>query len=315
MLDRLAIKQTSDVKEYHSRFLDAMDRVMIHHQGHDQVLFVQKFIDGLKNEIRHAILLHKPRIVDAAMSLAILQEEVLEASSMRYLSKPNKEYYKYQTRSNNRNSTTDKSVLGSTPAAEAKKDSKADQSHKFRDRLSNLKAVRRAQGECYKCGAKWGPYHKCPHNVPMHVMEAVLDVLHMNDDSKQSSDEDQSDTETELLSLSFCAVAGTTGWKTMRIHGLCGKQELLILIDLVSSASFLSEALVSRAQIQTIEAPSIRVFVANGEKLHSNRAVPHFTWLTQGHTFVTYVRVLPLTCYDMVLGMDWLETYSPMWVH
>jgi hypothetical protein len=100
----------------------------------------------LKNEIRHAIVLHKPRTVDATMSLAILQEEVPEASSLRYLSKPSKDYHKYQTRSSSGNSINDKSVLGSTPAVEAKQDSKAEDSHKFRDILSNLKAVRRARG-------------------------------------------------------------------------------------------------------------------------------------------------------------------------
>jgi hypothetical protein len=46
---------------------------MLHHQGHDQVLFVQKFIDELKPEIRNAIMLHKPRTIDSAMSLAIMQ--------------------------------------------------------------------------------------------------------------------------------------------------------------------------------------------------------------------------------------------------
>jgi hypothetical protein len=49
-----------------------MHKVMLHHQGHDQVLFVQKFIDGLKSEISNAIMLHKPRTIDAAMSLAIM---------------------------------------------------------------------------------------------------------------------------------------------------------------------------------------------------------------------------------------------------
>jgi hypothetical protein len=28
------------VAEYHTRFIDAMHKVMWHHQGHDQVLFV-----------------------------------------------------------------------------------------------------------------------------------------------------------------------------------------------------------------------------------------------------------------------------------
>jgi hypothetical protein len=38
-------------------------------------------------------------------------------------------------------------------------------------------------------------------------------------------------------------------------------------------------------------------------------------WWTQGHTFTTSARVLNLQNYDMVLGMDWLEQFSPMWIH
>jgi len=57
------------------------------------------------------------------------------------------------------------------------------------------------------------------------------------------------------------------------------------------------------------------VTVANGEKLLSNQQVLNFTWWTQGHTFPTDARVLPMPYYDLVLGMDWLEKHSPMWIH
>jgi hypothetical protein len=72
MRELLAIKQTSDVTEYHARFVDVMHKVMLHHPGHDEVLFVQKFIDGLKHDISSAIMLHKPRTVDTAMSVAVM---------------------------------------------------------------------------------------------------------------------------------------------------------------------------------------------------------------------------------------------------
>jgi hypothetical protein len=49
-----------------------MHKVMLHHPGHDEVLFVQKFIDGLKHDISSAIMLHKPRTVDTAMSVAVM---------------------------------------------------------------------------------------------------------------------------------------------------------------------------------------------------------------------------------------------------
>jgi hypothetical protein len=37
-------------------------------------------------------------------------------------------------------------------------------------------------------------------------------------------------------------------------------------------------------------------------------------WWMQGSTFHTDMRVLPLGAYDAVLGMDWLESHSPMTV-
>lgn len=38
-------------------------------------------------------------------------------------------------------------------------------------------------------------------------------------------------------------------------------------------------------------------------------------WHIQGHTFHFDNRILPLACYDMILGVDWLESVSPMWDH
>ena len=55
--------------------------------------------------------------------------------------------------------------------------------------------------------------------------------------------------------------------------------------------------------------------MANGAKMQSNQMVSNFTWWSQGNTFSTHARILPLSYYDLVLGMDWLEQYSPMWIH
>jgi len=35
----------------------------------------------------------------------------------------------------------------------------------------------------------------------------------------------------------------------------------------------------------------------------------------QGHTFLSDAKILDLQCYDMILGEDWLESCSPMWIH
>jgi hypothetical protein len=59
----------------------------------------------------------------------------------------------------------------------------------------------------------------------------------------------------------------------------------------------------------------VQVSVTNSVKLTSDQRVPEFSWLAQGYTFTTEVCIRPLQCYDMILGMDWLELHSPMWVH
>lgn len=69
MRELLSIRQTSDVMEYATRFDNAKHKVLMHNRELDDMFFVQKFIDGLKYSISSAIVLHKPRMVDAALSL------------------------------------------------------------------------------------------------------------------------------------------------------------------------------------------------------------------------------------------------------
>jgi hypothetical protein len=79
MNDLLNIKQTSDVQEYYDRFQSAMHKVLVHNKSLDDVFFVSKFLQGFNSDIQSAIILHKPRMVDAALSLALMQASVLES--------------------------------------------------------------------------------------------------------------------------------------------------------------------------------------------------------------------------------------------
>ena len=103
--------------------------------------------------------------------------------------------------------------------------------------------------------------------------------------------------------------------KTIRIQGLIQHTEVLILIDSSSSCTFVSEALVQSLKLPTVDIPATQVKMANGGLLRSTRKVNQLTWWAQGHTFSTEARVLALGCYDIILGIDWLEQHSPMWVH
>jgi hypothetical protein len=49
--------------------------------------------------------------------------------------------------------------------------------------------------------------------------------------------------------------------------------------------------------------------------MQSDRRVSQLQWFIQGSTFSYNARVLPLKCFDMILGVDWLEDHSPTWIH
>lgn len=152
MRDLLNIRQTHDVLEYANRFEQGKHRVLVHNRDLDEVFFVQKFMSGLNYNISNAITLHKPRTVDAALSLAIMQEELVEASSKRYNTRGSRDFQRAQPRSHQ---TAPVGLLGQDPPAtspDPKTISNIDTSPRWYSKLSALQAQRRKMGLCMKCG-------------------------------------------------------------------------------------------------------------------------------------------------------------------
>lgn len=55
--------------------------------------------------------------------------------------------------------------------------------------------------------------------------------------------------------------------------------------------------------------------MANGTLLQCTHELLHCPITVQGHCFWVNLKILPLHCYDIILGIDWLEQYSPMEIH
>lgn len=297
MRDLLNIRQTQDVLEYANRFKQAKHRVLCHNRDLDEVFFVQKFMDGLRYNISNAIALHKPRTVDAALSLALMQEELLEASTRRYHSRAPRDFTKTAVKSI-QGSTG--SILGNPPPSGNHGSSNEENPAKFTmetkpkwdTKLSALQAQRRKLGLCMKCGDKWGKNHKCPQQIPLHVLEEFLDAINL--DPHPEEDTGSLSSDEELLTLSVSAVEGIQGRKTIRLQGLVNKQEVLILLDSGSSTTFISAAAVQRLGLSPEQTHTVQVSAANGGTLTSTKSIPNLTWWTQGHTFTCSARVLDL---------------------
>jgi hypothetical protein len=133
--------------------------------------------------------------------------------------------------------------------------------------------------------------------------------------------EDQDDTASEHSQAQLCAiisthaVSGTEGPKTMRMQGMMQGIPISILIDSGSSYTFLSDSWATKLSGLSLLTCSLGVQVANGARLCCSHYIADGIWQMGGYMFSGDIRLLPLTHYDMIIGMDWLEAHSPMQVH
>jgi len=72
------IKQTTSVQEYVDQFVDLIEQLSAYTPNPDTLSYTTRFIDGLCDDIRSVVLVQRPTDLDAACSLALLQEEAVE---------------------------------------------------------------------------------------------------------------------------------------------------------------------------------------------------------------------------------------------
>jgi hypothetical protein len=148
------------------------------------------------------------------------------------------------------------------------------------------------------------------------VVEELLELLQAEQIPMEAQDDDSDDD--ILMSISKLAASGATTPSTIRLVGHIEDQEVLILVDSGSSHCFMSDSIASKLHVHSQQVPASKVRVAGGGILSCDRQIPNYVWSAQGHSFVTDLRVLSLGCYDIILGMDWLEEMGDMnisWVH
>lgn len=179
-------------------------------------------------------------------------------------------------------------------------------------KLSALKTYRRALGLCYKCGAKWSKGHHCSPEV-LQAVDALWDSF-SSDDYLADSEPDSTPTEQLMLALSKSALSGIPAARTIRLVGSLANIPVQILVDSGSSSSFVNQSLVPRLTHIHYDQVSSNVQVAGGSLLVSQGVLRSVPWTVDGCMFTSDFRILPLANFDVVIGMDWLEAYSPMQV-
>jgi hypothetical protein len=247
---------------------------------------------------------------DTAASLALLQEDV--GNSV----KPSRRQDAY---SGAKQATRNPLPLPPPPRIDKQaapilpEEKKLCQDKSPEERLAALRTYRRAKGLCVRCAEKWHRDHKCAPTVQFHAVQELLELFNLEaiDELSVSSDHQ----EQLFLALSKEASSGVEGPRTMKLQGSVQGKDILILVDSGSSHTFLSTHIAAELSgVQPLQ-KTVQVQVANGGFLYCTDSIQQAQWSVQDYKFSTDMKIIELQHFDMILGMDWLEQFSPMKVH
>ena len=168
---------------------------------------------------------------------------------------------------------------------------------------------------CFECGDKWNLAHKCATTVALNLVEELWQLLPEDVISQSEPDKLSSDSDEDLMELSLFAVQGIDCHKTIRLAGTLDQHSVVFLVDSGNTSSFISHTLASCLPNWTPLLDPVQIRVANGTLLQCTHELVNCPVIIQGHNFVVNLKILPLQCYDIIFGMDWLGQHSPMEIH
>jgi predicted aspartyl protease len=147
--------------------------------------------------------------------------------------------------------------------------------------------------------------------VQINLLQELLDMFPEQEEAECSDPSSPTGSQVMML-LSVAAAVGIASPKTFSLRGTIQGHPLSILVDSGSSHTFLSTAVGKALQGVMQLQPAVQVQVANGVVLQCDWHLPVASWSVQGCAFSSDLKLLPLSPYDMILGIDWLSSFSPM---
>jgi hypothetical protein len=252
--------------------------------------------------------------LDATCALALVQEEVMDSGK------------KKESRTFSRSTSRQPYQWPGPPKfdkplhqqpAEDKRVGELSRADLGEDKLKALKQYQRARDLCERCVEKWMLGHKCAPTVQLHVMQELWELLYEEDSPSESVTMADCAKEQGNLCvfLSEAVVQEMESPKSMMMLGQIQGVDIMILVDSGSSHTFIKEAVAEKLQVLSVLSRSLSVKVANGNKIDCSIQLQHVVWELQGCQFCSDFKVIPLEHFDVILGYNWLETFSPMRVH
>ena len=162
---------------------------------------------------------------------------------------------------------------------------------------------RRRLGLCFNCDERFERGH---NRVCKRVF--LLELAEAEDDEDSAASTDAADDPK----ISLLAMAGVRSCDTMQLRIKIGEAVLLALLDSGSTHNFISEDVAGRTPLCLQPGGSMRVTVANGERVPCPGVYRAAPFSIAGEQFRADLFALPLAGYDMVLGTQWLASLGPI---
>ncbi|KAK3041208.1 hypothetical protein RJ639_028468 [Escallonia herrerae] len=275
----------------------------------------ESFLSGLKGEVRGMVQMFGPTTLSEAYGKARMQESQLHTLGInskqsnpliRKPQPPNWSLPHFQKR------TAPQTLSQGSSSTTTSFNTKGG-SYKVTKRLTDAeRQSKKEKGICYTCDEPFTPTHRCK-NKRLFLM--VAEEKGRSDEEEENTYEDavQHWNENEItLHLSINAMEGQPYLNTIRLKGILNHYPISILMDSGLTHNFIDHKVAAKAQCQTIDVPDTLVTIANGTKISNSALCRGLKWTMQGHDFCSDMKVLPLGCYDMVLGVEWMVENNPV---
>jgi hypothetical protein len=131
-------------------------------------------------------------------------------------------------------------------------------------------------------------------------------------DDDDDDDDDNYSVVTYLNAVTVDGVAHMRSPKMVTVNGTIYGRSAVILLDSGSSTEFVSADFVHRHKLTTFPTiPERHVRMADGSKQTSSGRLEHAPLHMNGHNYAINFTVLPLSQFDAVIGMSWMQRYKP----
>ncbi|KAK1412796.1 hypothetical protein QVD17_34309 [Tagetes erecta] len=281
-----SIKQTGSVHEYRQEFTRRSARIT---NWPDHCL-LGVFLNGLKEELKADVRIHKPRTVYKAMSLALEFESKLNHTRLE------KKISVTPLKPDSKPFTSTPQPFTNQPKYEAKTPTRITDSEK---------QARFLRGECFRCGDKYGPGHRCK--------TGTLKSFEVDEFSEEEPVSNTAKTESiqqGSAEISLNAILGNSKPTTMKVYGMLNSTEILILIDGGSTHNFISDILVNELKLSTQLVSPFGVQIGNGDIIRCSRVCRDLSLQISDLKIVQDFYPFSIGGADLVLGIQWLATLN-----